>query len=209
MIENNELATTLESHLSLGVTPEAQTILEDAIYRIKNIGKYISYVFKKGTTLTVQPAETFTVSEKSLEGLWKNIIAREKEKSNPKPSICINILGWFDGKTMPAIATEFTSAIQRFTQTLTYKQVLNEAERLSVKKIYSWLEAIKIIEQAVLKGEVDVKGLGVFVYFKIDADDTLYFFHVCRNNGGRLNVFVFELNSEDAWDAGDGASFSN
>lgn len=209
MIENNELATTLESHVNGNISTEAKTILEDAIYRIKNIGKYISNVFKKGTTLNVQTAETFTVSEKSLEGLWKNIIAREKEKSNPKPWIDSDILGWFDGKTMPAIANEFTSTIQRFTQTLTHEQILNEAEKLSVKKIYSWLEAIKIIEQAVLMGEVDVKGLGVIVYFKVDYNDTVYRFHAYRNDDGQLRVYVYGLDLGFKWNAGCGASFSN
>ncbi len=209
MIENNELAAILESHVNGNISAEAKTILQDAIYRIKNIGKYISNVFKKGITLTVQATETFTVSEKSLEGLWKNIIAREKDKKNPEPWFDDDILGWFDGKTMPSITAESSSTIQRFTQTLTHAQILQEAENLSIKKIYSWLEAIKIIEQAVLMGEVDVKGLGVIVYFKIDGDDTVYRFYAGRSGGGRLSVSVNEYFPSFEWDAGDGASFSN
>ncbi len=208
-MNNIELVDALKLHLNNGISNEATTILEEAIYRITNIGKYNSKIFKRGTTLTVSSCEQFTISEKSVNDSWEEIRKRENGKGTPTPSFDDDIWDWFKKKTIPAIKQNFTGTIQRFTETVSHRQILDEAEKLSIKKIYSWLEAKRIIHQAILQGEVDVRGTSVIAYFKVEGNDTLYRFSAYRCGGDRLSVIVSGVDLEDKYGAGDGACFSN
>ncbi|MBP6908675.1 MAG: hypothetical protein KBB75_02535 [Candidatus Pacebacteria bacterium] len=197
-MKNDELATTLESHLESGITAEA-----------KNIGKYVSSLFTRGTTLTVQPESALTISEENMNDSWKKIATREKEKGNPDPWFDEDIWKWFKGVTIPAIANEFTSTIQRFTQTLTHKQILDEAEKMAIKKVYTWLEAKRIIENAILAGEVETRGIGIIAYFKVEGNENFYRFLAWRHWDDRLKVGVCKVRSGKELDAGYGACCSN
>ena len=208
-MNNDELATTLESHLRNGISAEAKSILQDAIARIKNIGKYTSSLFTRGATLTVQPKGAFHIVEKNVNDSWKNIIAREKEKLNPYPWFDEDIWKCFNGVTIPAITNEFTSTIQRFTQTLTHKQILEEAEKMSIKKVYTWLEAKQIIENAIFAGEIETRGIGIIAYFKVEGNENFDRLRAWRDDDGRLRVGVHEVGLVEEWIAGRGACFSN
>jgi hypothetical protein len=208
-MDNTQLADVLKTHLDNDISTEAKSIIEDAIYRINNIGKYISKLFKRGTTLAVSACPAFTVTENNLADSFKEIREREEGKGNPEPWFDDDIYKWFKGITVPAITAEFTSTIQRFTKTVIHEQVLDEAEKLSIKKIYTLLEAKMVIHQAILKGEVDVKGTAVIAYFKVDGNDTLYRFGAYRIVDDQLSFSVFKVNLDRKYFSGDGACFSN
>jgi len=208
MIKNKDFATTLESHLTLDISKEAKTILEEAIYQIKAIGTYVSKLFKRGKSLTIQPTPAFTIIEENVNDSWKKVRERESERANPTPSFDNDIWKWFKDIIIPEIPFEHHGTIQRFTQTLNHQQILAESEKLFVKKIYSWLEAKKYIEEVILAGEVDVKGLGVIVYFKVEGNDTLYRFHAYRDGVDKLHVNVNKGHGTFDWYADNGAVFS-
>ena len=211
-IENSELATTLESQLETGITPEARTILQDAIYRIKNIGKYISTLFKRGTILTIEPAEELVINEKNIRKSLAKVIQREKDRGNEIEVLIDNdIWNWdaLKNLTMPKIIKSFTSVIHRFTQTLSHQQIRDEADKFTLQKDWSIEKAWNIIIAGILAGEVDVKGTGIFAYFKIEGNDTLFRFYAYRGDGGKLRVDVHETNLDNGWHAGDGTCLSN
>ena len=87
---------------------------------------------------------------------------------------------------------------------------MDEAEKTGVKKTYTWLEALSIIRQAILTGEVDKKGTGIFVCFEIEIDNKklLYRFIAYRDDDGQLGIDVIKVSLDNKWDAGNGACFS-
>ena len=213
-IENSELATTLESHLETGITPEARTILQDAIYRILNIGKYISTLFKRGTTLTIEPTEELVINEKNIRKSLAKVIQREKDRGNEiEVYIDNDIWNWdaLKNVTMPKIIKSFTSVIHHFLQTLSHKQIRNEADKLAVQKDWNIAQAWNIIIAGILAGEVDTKGTGIFAYFTLNVDgkDILFRFNACRDGDGELGVDVFTTPLDIEWDAGNGTCLSN
>lgn len=206
---NEELVVALQPFLENSISAEATNILTDAIDRIKNIGKYISSLFKRGTTITIQPEAGITISESWVNDSWKTITTREKEKGNPDPWLDEDIWKWFKGNTIPAITSQTTSVIWRFAETLTYKQILEEAEKLSIKKIYTYLEAKRLIEHAILSGEIDVKGKGVVAYFRVEGNGNFYRFSAWRFEDDQLKVGVSKVSPLGDLGAGFGAFFSN
>lgn len=187
--------------------PNEKTFLQNVITQIENIGKYISELFKKTVSLFVAEHDMFEITAKRENELWKAIEKREDEKGNPTPWHDDDIAGWFTGKCIVGIVNGITSNIYRFTQKITNRQILEEGEKMGVKQIYTWLEARLLIQQAILNGEVDVKGTGVIVYFKIDGNDTLYRFVTWRYVGGQLGVYVSLVRLDGECDAGDGVCF--
>ena len=211
-IKNSELATTLESHLETGITPEARTILQDAIYRILNIGKYISTLFKRGTTLTIPPTEELIINEENIRKSLSKVIQREKDRGNKMDTwIDTNIWNWdaLKNVTMPKILKSFTSTIHRFLQILSHQQIRDEADKLAVQKDWNISEAWNIIIAGILAGEVDAKRTGILADFKIEGNETIFHFYACRLDDGGLKVYVIKANLDSEWRAGDGVCLSN
>jgi len=174
-----------------------------------NIVEFVSKVFQKTNAIKITKSSTsFMVGKDSVMNFLEPVIKREKELGNPYPSIDKDLWDYFEGKTIPRIL-DFTSVIYRFAVSLTHKQILDEAESTGIKKVYTYLEGLSIIQQAIVNGEVDKKGTGIIVYFKVDGIDSLYRFSACRYDDGRLDVSVLEVYLDGEWDAGDGACFSN
>jgi len=164
---------------------------------------------RKSTVLTISPTPAMLVSKENVNTLFVEVLKREEEKHNPASWIDDDIVGWFKNQTMPAIDKPFESAIYRFNNDVTHRSILDEAEKKGVKKIYTYTEALKIVLQGVMSGEVDKKGTGIIAYLKVDGDDQLYRFNAWRYGDGQLLVDVYEVSLGYECGAGSGACFSN
>jgi len=198
---------------SLSSTSE-DTVFENLVRFINNgcrllVDGFISKLFQKTTTIKVaKNPKSFTIKENSVKDFLKLVIKREKELKNPKPYIDRDLWYYFNGKTIPGFIEDLVSVIYRFTVNLTHRQILDEAESTGIKKVYTYLEGLLIIRQAILDGEVDKKGTGILVYFEVEGIDSLYRFDAFRNGGGRLDVSVRGVSLGIEGDAGGGACFS-
>jgi hypothetical protein len=186
----NKLTILLEDTT---LVPEEKTFLQNVITQLENFGKFISDLFKRTTKLVVAKHDSLKISKKNEKELWQVIEEREEKAGNVKPWHDNDIVEYFDGQLIPA-TDGVTATISRFTKTLTHTQILNEGDRLGIKKIHTWLEAYLLIRQAVLNNEVDVKGTGVIAYFKVKDNDTLYRFIAFRDVDGQLSVNVSKVN---------------
>ena len=177
---------------------------------LKKGGKFVSKIFRKTTVLSIkQDTKEFTVNESSVMEFLGSIIERERELKNPTPWIDNDIWNYFINKVIPGIIKDFTMTIYRFITSLTHKQILDEAEKMGIKKVYSFLEGLFIVREAVLSGEVDEKGKGIIVYFKVEGIDTSYRFVAWRFADGQLGLGVSGVASGRGDGAGYGACFSN
>ena len=171
---------------------------------------FVSDLFLKTNTITVaQNPKSFKVKESSVMDFLKPIFKREKELGNIDPLIDNDIWNYFNGKVIHGFEKDFTSTVYRFLKLLTHDKILTEAENTGIKKVYSFLEGLSIVREAILAGEVDKKGTGIIVYFKVDDIDTLYRFSAWRDGGGQLRISVFKVNLDNEGHAGNGACFSN
>lgn len=191
------------------------TVFENLVRFINNgcrllVDGFVSKLFQKTNTINVaKNPKSFTVKENFVKDFLKSVIKREKELKNPDPYVDNDLWGYFKNKTIPGFTEDLVSTIYRFLVNLTHRQILDEAENTGIKKVYTYLEGLSIIRQAILDGEVDKKGTGIFVYFKVEGIDTLYRFNAFRYDDGQLYVDVSKANLGREWDAGRGACFSN
>lgn len=179
---------------------------------VVNGAKIISNLFQKTTVVTIpRSPKDFVINEDSVTKSLQSIMTREAEKGNPTPSIDNDIWNYFLDQTVPGVLRKITTVVYRFLSMLSHQQILEEAENLGIKRIYSYMEALHIIRKVILIGEVDQKGTGVIVYFnlKIDGKDVLYRFYAYRSDDGQLRVRVYRVRLASECDAGDGACFSN
>lgn len=171
---------------------------------------FVLKVFRKTNVVNVaKNSKSFKVNEKSVMNFLESVIKREKELKNPNPCIDNDLWSYFNDKLIPGFLKDFSSTIYRFIVDLTHKQILNESENLGIKKVYSYIEALSVICQAILNGEVDERGIGIISYFKVEGIDRLYRLNADRFGGGQLGVGVSEVDLDNEWDAGGGACFSN
>lgn len=177
---------------------------------VVNGARIISSLFQKTTAIIISKnPKDFTINKDSVMKFFQSVMAKEDEKGNPTSFIDNDIWNYFLNKTVPGVLRKFTTTVYRFLQNLTHEKILKEADSLGIKKIYSYLEALSIIRKAILLGEVDKKGTGIIVYFKIEGIDTLCRFDAYRGGGGRLRVGVGGVGLVSEWSAGSGACFSN
>ena len=192
----------------LNENPEFPKKLLDLIQECSK--KFVSKLFQRTKTFTISKnPESFTIDEDSVKEFLKKIIKREMNLKNPTPFIDNDLWRYFNGKTVSGILKNFTTTIYRFLSNLTHQQILEEAETTGIKKVHSYLEGLSIICKVILSGEVDTKGTGIIVYFKVDGIDTLYRFYAYRVDGGRLDVRVYKVYLVYEWAAGHGACYSN
>jgi len=168
-----------------------------------------SKLLTKGTVLTISAQARLVVNEENVNALFAEVLAREEQKENLTPWRDGDIVNWFKGKEIPAIAAQFESAIYRFTKTLSHELILDEAKRMGIQKIYTYTEALATVIKGILTGEVDENGTGIIAYFKVDGNDQLYRFLAWRYDDGQLDVLVDRVDLGSEFDAGIGACFSN
>lgn len=182
------------------------------LFEFLGIKEFVSTLFQKTKTLIVpKNPDSFTISEETVMTFLKPVLEREAKLKNIIPSIDNDIWRWFLGKIVPGFLKRFVVVIYRFLKNITHQQILDEAERMKIKKIYTWLEALSIIRTSILAGEVDKNGTGIIVYFnfKVDDKEILCRFRAYRRGDGQLRLRVSGVRLDDAWDADSGACFSN
>ncbi len=201
-VANNDLRFRAHNKVNHFTKPELLEFL--------GVKEFVSKLFQKTKTLTIPKSpELFTVSEDTVMTFLKSVLEREARLKNVVPFIDKDLWNYFNGKTVLDIPKGFITVVYRFIPNLTHKQILEEAENTGIKKVYSYLEGLSIICKVILFGEVDIKGTGVIVYFKVDGVDTLYRFRAYRIDGGQLYVDVGRVNPDYEWSAGNGVCFSN
>lgn len=158
---------------------------------------YKSKFLLKRTTLEVEPYEDFLVSRGNVDESWNKISEHEAQD----PDIWIYDDTWeaFEGKTIPGNKQGFTSTTYGLAGSFSNGEILAEAEKSGFKKIYSWLEAKKIIEQAVLKNKIGDRHSCIFVYFQIEGSDILYVMVASRHSRGHLEIRAQERELEDGF----------
>ncbi len=175
----------------------------------KVVSSFSSLLLLKTVSLKIGGQKgNFKPTESSVKNFLKKVFEREAELGNPTPSIDGDIWGWFSGKVMPGFQ-KFITTVYRFIKNLTHRQILEEAERTEVKKIYTYLEALSVIREAILSGEVDEKGKGIIAYFQVEGINKQYRFDAYRHDHGQLNLNVLEVAQVSEWRAGACACFSN
>lgn len=166
----------------------------------------IPKVFKKTTVVNITKSpKTFEIQEKSVMNFLEPIIKREKELKNPTPIIDRDFWIYFNNCISLGFVKDFSSTIYKFIVNLTHRQIIEEADNLGIKKVYSYLEALSVIRQAILNGEVDKKEARIIVFFK--KNDTLFRIRAHRDAVGCLNLRFDKVGLDDFFDAGDGACF--
>lgn len=195
-----------------GLSPKEKTVLEKFIAEVARIARgFMSDLFRFDVTRTVEPApQTFTINQKMIEkDFFAPIKEREEKASNPEPWLDPDTWKYWDGMLAQGFSEKVTFSIYRFLKQLSHRAVLDEGEKQMIKKVYSFTEAKEIIRTAIFAGDVDQKGTGVFVYFKVAGNDTLYRWHAFRYGDGQLDVNVFGVDLAYEWRAGYGVCFGN
>ena len=165
-------------------------------------------IFKRGTTLTIPPTEELVINEANIRQSLAKVIQREKDRGNEiKVGIDYGVWsGVFKNVTMPKIIKSFTSVIHRFTQVVSHRQIREEADKVSVKKDWNIAEAWNIIIAGILAGEVDIKGIGIFAYTKIESEYTSFRLEAQRGNDNKLRITIFWTHFDEEFDTGYGIS---
>jgi hypothetical protein len=158
---------------------------------------YKSKLLLKGTTLEVEPFGDLIVSEENVDESWDKI--KEHEVGNPGIYIYDDTWKTFEGKTILGNKRGFISTTCRLAGSFSNGEILTEAEKSGFKKIYSWLEAKKIIEQAVLKNQIGDRHSCIFVYFQIDESNGLHILSARRHSRGHLEIRAMERELEDGF----------
>ena len=165
--------------------------------------------FKKTKTFSIEKnPEPFTISEDSVKQFLISIFERAEKLKTPPPDIDHDLWKWFN-MTVPGIAENFETIIFSFKKDLTHSQILKEAENTGVKKIYSYLEALSIILEAVFLGELDEYEKQLLVYFQIKGKKMLYCFSVFCCDDFQLWIRVFNVGSGDCLTTASGVCFDN
>lgn len=174
--------------------------------------EFKSDLLTQSVTLTIPAYGAIVVNEENINAVLEEVLQREKEKGNTVPWIDDEIAGWFENQTMQGIDQPFDSVIYRFIDNITHQSILDEAEKTGIKKIYSYTEALKIVLQGVLTGEVDKNCTGIIAYFEGKREDeevALFRFIAWRRNDGQLGVAVYKVDLGVGCEAGHGACFSS
>ncbi len=145
-----------------------------------------SQLFIKSTILTIPEFLTpLDITEANLRILYGEITEKEKEAGNLGIKFEDTLSRPFVGKIIPAMP-QFSSTIYRVVpELLMFNDYMAEAERTGIKKIYSYGEALLIMKQAMLSGEIK-KDAGVSIHF--EEDSQIFILRGWRKN--RLSLFT-------------------
>ncbi len=160
-----------------------------------NVFEFVSRFFQKTNVIKItKNPEVFIVGRNSVMDFLEPVIEREKELKNSEPYIDNCLWNYFNNKMIPGFIEDMSSTIYRFLVNLTHKQILDEAKNTGIKKVYTYLEGLSIIRQAILNGEVDKKENNIIVYFKVEGIATLYRFLAFRHYDNQLRVSMAKFN---------------
>lgn len=166
-------------------------------------------VFEIGKTIEIKPREGLIISEESIHSLWENVTKRELEKFEMRLNLDKQIYESFLGTIIEAILDEFTSTIYYFIEDARNIEILNKAEKMNIKKIYTWYQANMILIEAILSGYLDNKGDAVFAYYQKNATDSIYYIYARRSTqSGMLYINMSQTGKRSKWHGKRGVCFN-
>ena len=170
--------------------------------------EFSSEFLEKTVTISVSLGEAFSVSKENIFNFWKPVFGREKEKGSTEFWIDQNTWRWFEGQTFSASGS-FDFALYRFKNNILQGDILKEGELKNIKHIYTYSQALCIIREVILLGQLDVICNGVLCYFKIENNETLYRLKTWRDPVQQLKIDVREVLLDDERNKNGGVCFDN
>lgn len=213
-METQNLLPNLEYLKTYGVySPEESSFLDKVIQDLKNVGTFVSSIFKKTSTLTIEPhKEDFTVNKTHLRrDFFKEVTEKEKKAGNP--TFWIDDWMWesstFKKQTFKGFVNPVITTVYRFQKNLKLPQIIEESKNMKIFKVYSYVEALCIAKALLLSNELDQRGTEVLVYFQIPGNTTLFHFRCLRSPNGKLGLSGDMVDVDAEFVAGGGACLSN
>lgn len=201
-IDKTKIQTIINS-----LSSAEDTVFENLVRFINNghlLYGFVSKLFQKANVIKVKKnPKSFVVDKNFIKEFFEPVVKREKELKNHNPYIDNDLWKYFKGKTIFGFTEDLVSTVFRLIVHLNQDQILKEAESAGIKKVYSYMEGLSIIRQAILDGEVDQTETGIIIYFKMVDTDTLYRLIAFRC-GGQLDIDVFNADLDLEWSAGSG-----
>jgi len=153
-------------------------------------GKFLEKVnssefFLKIKTLKIKRCKSFEINEDNIHQFFSPIYKREKGSYIATSS---NFWNYFYGEKTEEIKDNFTSTIYLTQKRLSHQQILEEVEKVGIKKNYSFLEGLSIFRDAILAGEVDEYETQISIYFQMKEGGPLYCFSAYRFISGKFNL---------------------
>lgn len=140
-----------------------------------------------------------TVTEELFIKLW----AKVKKK---RLILDEDLWKWFDGSKIPLIQRNFSSVVKRFTKTATPGEAVMQFKGSFT---YTWLEAMRMMIDAIMAGEVDQKGKHVVVIFQTRKVPYRISAYRDTDNELRVGVNEFALCKGIPLNAGNGICIAN
>lgn len=158
------------------------------------------------STLIIQPVEDIIPTEKNIHDFFAYVIKKEEKKGNRGIYIDSNVYKLFREKELGFFKL-FKVTIYRFKQKIDHESILKEAEKNNIKKIYSYVEALAIIREVLLQGEVDINDQGVNVYFASSQKYKLCRLRAFRDADGEIGINFNNVDLQFEFTPGNGVCF--
>ena len=164
-------------------------------------------------TFSIPASPDTIICKETVQGLVAPVWERERKKrrrtKNPEPVLEDDV--WedpaFAGKLI--IGTPYCQkmAVYIFLEDVYHSHILNAGERMLIKKVGTYLDALLTVLGAVMKGAVDKKDNGVIAYFKMEGGDQLYYFAAWRRYNGHLRIKKGKVDYDTGYQPGRGVCF--
>ena len=189
---------------------EDQAKLDLVISSLANPPKTI---LKAVETFIVPASSDTIICKETLQELVTLVWEREKKKrgktKNPEPVLENDV--WedpdFAGKLIKGTPYRQKMAVYIFLDDVYHSHILNAGERMLIKKVGTYLDAILTVLGAVMKGAVDKKDHGVIAYFKMEGNDQLYYFTAWRRGNGHLRIKKGKVDYDTGYQPGRGVCY--
>lgn len=180
-------------------------LITGAANKIQEKAEVILGNFRRTVELVLEPYEPPTKGL-TLKDVIKQILPI-KEEGGVIDWRDPDLENWFGNEPVKTRKERISSYIYRFLTNLANRQIIAEAEQQNTYQCYDIVDAIKLVAQAIAKGEVNTRNSGIVIYLKNKYQDTFCRLGVCRLGVGELIVDVFKVDLDNEWDAASGACF--
>ena len=150
-------------------------------------------IFRQVEKIILPMQKEFKVTETSLLEFWEPVIIRERKNDRMRPKFFLDtFLGLFDGTTLIAEKENKVDLYVFPRNSITMKDLINQAEIVSIKNDLSPLSVLRIGKEIIMRGLADgVSGTVIFFDTGVSQNDRfLSFLWIHRHDGTykRLNV---------------------
>ncbi len=175
LINENKFLTTKERRLLQKFMSEAKMAGHDIL---RNLGP-----FRQVNTLILPAEKEFLVDEYSLNQFWEPVILREKKNGHPEPKFFQDaFLGLFEGKILPSEKEREVDIYAFFRNSLTMKDLINEAKNASIENFFSPLATLSLGREIIMNGLAEGVS-GTVLFFSTGLQNNfLSFLWIHRNN---------------------------